>query len=127
MTKRILQTTKDAKEQKEDLNTLRNILINSNYPIKEIERLMKEACKTSEVTNYSIKNNEFKYSISLPYVPGIEVLKRRLEKLKIKLYFSYPNKLQSCLNQSLKVPSKSIIYQVQCDCDPPKIYNGETK
>jgi hypothetical protein len=128
MTRRIIQTTRDANEQQEDINKLKNVLINSNYPVKEIETLMKEACQTSNM-NHSPKtnNNEFKFSISLPYVPGIEVLKRRLEKLKIKLYFSYPNKLQSYFNQSMKVQSKSVVYQLQCDCNPPKIYNGETK
>jgi hypothetical protein len=128
MTKRIIQTTKDANEQQEDLIKLKNMLINSNYPIKEIEKLMKEACQTSnENDSPKTNNNEFKFSISLPYVPGIEVLKRRLEKLKIKLYFSYPNKLQSYFNRSMKIQSKSVVYQIQCDCDPPKIYNGETK
>jgi len=60
-----------------------------------------------------------KCSLSLPYVPGMEVLKRKLEKnLKIKLYFSYPHKLQSHFNRSLKIPSngKSIIYQIPCSC-----------
>ncbi|CAF3641129.1 unnamed protein product [Rotaria sp. Silwood1] len=27
----------------------------------------------------------------------------------------------------MKVPSKSVVYQFQCECNPPKIYNGETK
>ncbi|CAF4373234.1 unnamed protein product [Rotaria sp. Silwood2] len=128
MTQRIIQTTKDAKEQQEDLNKLRKMLINSNYPMKEIEKLIKETCETSSTNKSSTSNNkEFKFTISLPYVPGIEVLKRKLEKLNIKLYFSYPNKIQTFLNQPMKIQSKSVVYQVQCDCNPPKIYNGETK
>ena len=56
----------------------------------------------------------------------MEVLKRRLEnKLKIKLFFSYPYKLQSQFNQSLKVPSKSVIYQIPCSCK--QTYVGQTK
>ncbi|CAF4232919.1 unnamed protein product, partial [Rotaria magnacalcarata] len=71
-------------------------------------------------------NDEFICSLTLPYVPGIEVLKRRLEKkLKIKLLFSYPYKLQSQFNQSLKVPSKSVIYQIPCSCK--ETYVGQTK
>ncbi|CAF1340803.1 unnamed protein product [Rotaria sp. Silwood1] len=128
MTKRIIHTTKDATEQQKDLKKLKDIFINSNYPIKEIDRLMTEACNISNTNNSSTTNtNDFKFSISLPYVPGIEVLKRRLEKLKIKLYFSYPQKIQSYVNRSMKVPSKSVVYQFQCECNPPKIYNGETK
>ncbi|CAM4845408.1 unnamed protein product [Rotaria magnacalcarata] len=128
MTQRIIKTTNDPKEQQEDLNKLRRMLINSDYPINVIEKLIKEACETSKTKTPQTPNNkEFKYKINLPYVPGIEVLKRRLEKLNIKLYFSYPNKLQSVLNQSMKSQSRSVIYQVQCDCNPPKIYNGETK
>ncbi|CAM4915694.1 unnamed protein product [Rotaria socialis] len=52
--------------------------------------------------------------------------KGRLEKkLKIKLLFSYPYKLQSQFNHSLKVPSKSVIYQILCSCK--EIYVGQTK
>ncbi|CAF2852470.1 unnamed protein product [Rotaria sp. Silwood2] len=75
MTKIIIQTTKDANEQQEDLNKLKHMLINSSYPNKEIERLMKEACQTSTANYTSATNkNDLKFSISLPYVPGIEYL-----------------------------------------------------
>ena len=128
MTRRIIQTTKDPHEQQEDLNKLKNMLVNSNYPIKEIEKLMKEASQTSNSNNNTTTNKrDYKFSFSLPYVPGIEVLKRKLQKLDIKLYFSYPNKIQSYLNHSIKNESKSVIYQIECDCNPPKIYNDETK
>ncbi len=55
----------------------------------------------------------------------MEVLKRKLEKLKIKLYFSYPYKLQSKFNWSLKTPPNSIIYQISCSCK--QSYVGQTK
>ncbi|CAF3946895.1 unnamed protein product [Rotaria sp. Silwood1] len=133
MTTRILQTTKEAKEQKEDLLKLKTMLLNSNYPPSEIEKLIKQACQESNAnsTNHNTKNKDKKtenleYSLSLPYVPGLEVLKRRLEsKLHIKLYFSYPNKLQSHFNRSIKIPSNSIIYQIPCECG--KTYIGQTK
>ena len=121
MTTRILQTSKETEEQKEDLSTLKLMLLNSNYPSQVIERLMKQACQTVTSTTQDPQREskpETKFSFSLPYVPGIEVLKRRLEQLKIKLYFSYPNRLQSGLNQSMKSRSKSVIYQVSCDCIP---------
>jgi hypothetical protein len=134
MTTRILETTQDDKDQIEDLNKLKTMLLNSNYPLKEIEKLIKQACqefKSNKNNNNdtSTQNNnkeEFKYSLSLPYVPGMEVLKRKLEKkLKIKLYFSYPYKLQSQFNRLLKTPSKSIIYQIPCSCK--QTYVGQTK
>ncbi|CAF4578159.1 unnamed protein product [Rotaria sp. Silwood2] len=124
MTTRILETTQDNKDQQEDLNKLRNMLIKSNYPLKEIEKLIKQTCQ--EFQSNKNKNNEFICSLTLPYVPGMEVLKRKLEKkLKIKVYFSYPYKLQSQFNQSLKVPSKSVIYQIPCSCK--QTYVGQTK
>ncbi|CAF3520190.1 unnamed protein product [Rotaria sp. Silwood1] len=117
------------------------MLIKSNYPLKEIEKLIKQTCQEFQsnknknkpndknndpVSHIKDKNNEFISSLTLPYVPGMEVLKRKLEKkLKIKLYFSYPYKLQSQFNQSLKVPSKSIIYQIPCSCR--QTYVGQTK
>jgi hypothetical protein len=138
MTKRILETTQDDNDQKEDLNKLKNMLLKSNYPLKEIEKLIKQACeefnsnKNIDNDNYTTTSNlnndkeEMKYSLSLPYVPGMEVLKRKLEKnLKIKLYFSYPYKLQSHFNRSLKIPSKSVIYQIPCSCK--QTYVGQTK
>ena len=74
------------------------------------------------------KTNQYQYSLSLPYVHvhGLEVLKRKLEKnLSIKLYFSYPQKLQSQFNKTLRTPSKSIIYQIPCSCK--QTYVGQTK
>ncbi|CAF4638841.1 unnamed protein product [Rotaria sp. Silwood2] len=140
MTTRILETTQDSEDQQEDLNKLRSMLLKSNYPLKEIEKLMRQTCqefksnknqsndKNDGITarNKNKNNDEFICSLTLPYAPGMEVLKRRLEKkLKIKLYFSYPHKLQSQFNQSLKVPSKSVIYQIPCSCK--QTYVGQTK
>jgi hypothetical protein len=34
----------------------------------------------------------------------------------MKVFFSYPYKLQSQFNQSLKVPSKSVLYQIPFSC-----------
>ena len=106
------------------------MLKKSNYPPKEIEKLMKQTCQTFNSNSSNTPKTTTsvtKATLTLPYVPGIEVLKRRLGKINIKLYFSYPNKLQSKFNRSLKTTSRSVIYQVTCDCNPPKIYNGETK
>ncbi|CAF5130122.1 unnamed protein product, partial [Rotaria sp. Silwood1] len=105
MATRIIQTTGDAEEQKEDLFKLKKMLLNSNYPLHEIEKLIKQACEN--INSTSIKSNttnqNINYSLCLPYVPGLEVLKRKLEKkLKIKLYFAYPNKTQSYFNKSMK-------------------------
>ncbi|CAF5009225.1 unnamed protein product, partial [Rotaria sp. Silwood1] len=128
MATRIIQTTGDAEEQKEDLFKLKKMLLNSNYPPHEIEKLIKQACEN--INSTSIKSNttnqNINYSLCLPYVPRLEVLKRKLEKkLKIKLYFAYPNKIQSYFNKSMKVMSNSVIYQIPCDCG--KTYIGQTK
>ncbi|CAF5228406.1 unnamed protein product, partial [Rotaria magnacalcarata] len=45
MTTRILVTTQDNIDQQEDLNKLRNMLLKSNYPLKEIEKLIKQTCQ----------------------------------------------------------------------------------
>ena len=45
MTTRILETTQDDTDQKEALDNFENMLINSNYPSKEIEQLIKQTCQ----------------------------------------------------------------------------------
>ena len=127
MATRIIETSKDPREQHEDLNKLRRMLLNSNYPAHEVNQRIADTMgavsgKTTETEN---KKSEFKYTISLPYVDGIGVLKRKLENLKIKVFFSYPNKIQSACSSSMKPQSKSHIYQIPCDCGA--VYNGETK
>ena len=41
MTTKILETTQNNKEQQEDLNKLKDMLLKSNYSLKEIEKLIK--------------------------------------------------------------------------------------
>ena len=65
------------------------------------------------------------FSMSLPYVPGIEVLKRKLAKFKINLYFSYPRKSTSLLPSNIKTQSKSVVYKILRDCGAS--YVGEKK
>ena len=127
MTSRIISTTKDAKEQQQDLQVLRKMLRNSDYPEREVNKLIEQTirCSNPVSTTQTKKKDEFKYSIVIPYVPGAEVLKRRLEKLKIRLFFSYKNKIKSIFNSCIKQENKSVIYQIECACK--KIYNGETK
>lgn len=72
-----------------------------------------------------ITKEENKYILTLPYVNGIVVLKRKLEKYQVKVYFSYPQKLQSSCTSSMKSISRSNIYQIQYTCGA--VYNGETK
>ncbi|CAF1178933.1 unnamed protein product [Rotaria magnacalcarata] len=115
MTTRISEMSQDNIDQQEDLNKLRNMLLKSNYLLKEIEELIKQTCqelnqiktKSNEENNDTVgqikdkNNDDFICRLTLPYVPGMEALKKRLErKLKIKLFFSYPYKLQSQFNQS---------------------------
>jgi predicted GIY-YIG superfamily endonuclease len=131
MANMIIETTRKKDEQIQDLNKLNEILINSNYPPEIAQKLITEALrstpKNSITKNTTTHNQDQKdeHILCLPYVPGIEILKRRLAKLNIKLFYSYPNKLQSTLNSSVKRNSKSVIYQIKCECG--KIYNGETK
>lgn len=55
----------------------------------------------------------------------MEVLKRKLEIVGITLHFGYPSNLKSLVTNSMKPESKSIVYQMECECGV--IYNGETK
>ncbi|CAF3780612.1 unnamed protein product [Rotaria sp. Silwood1] len=132
MASRIIQTTRNTTEQQEDLQQLTTMLINSNYPEKEIRKLIQESLKTANSTSTTTTDTDqtptdmqSKYTITIPYVPGAEVLKRRLEKLQIKVFFSYPNKIKSYFNSNINNETKSIIYRIQCDCN--QIYVGETK
>jgi hypothetical protein len=95
-----------------------------------IERTIQKCIqKSNGQSNFNELDNkqkvETKFSLSLPYVKGMEVLKRKLEKIGIKLYFGYPLKLKSLVTSNMKPQSKSIVYQIDCDCGA--VYNGETK
>jgi uncharacterized FlaG/YvyC family protein len=134
MATRIINITKNNKQQQEDLNKLREMLVKSKYPKYLIENSIQSCLKqnitnttttTTAVQSNKIKENNMEFSLTLPYVNGMEVLKRKLEKLKIKLYFSYPKKLNSLVTSIIKPQPKSIIYQIECECG--LIYNGETK
>jgi hypothetical protein len=134
MTMRIINTTMDNDQQQEDLITLKQMLIKSKYPNYMIENSIQTSLKecTNNITTNNNKkqtdnkkNVDMEFSLSLPYVHGMEVLKRKLEKLKIKLYFSYPKKINSLVTSNIKPPSKSVVYQINCECG--SVYNGETK
>jgi hypothetical protein len=127
MASRIKNTTKNNIEQKEDIERLMQILRRSDYPEKEIQQLIKTTLSTtnSQTSPPERKTEELKYSITLPYTPGMEVLKRKLKKLQIQLYYSYPNKLHSYLNSSTQTKTNSVVYQIKCDCG--ETYIGETK
>ena len=125
MASRIAQTTKDPVEQREDLDKLREMLGKSNYPSNEIEQHIISAMRSTKDMSKQEDEEEMKHCISLPFMHGIGVLKRKLEQLKIKVFFTYRNKLQSICTTAIKPRSKSNIYQITCDCGA--IYNGETK
>ena len=139
MLTRIIETTKDHDQQQEDIKKLKLMLIKSKYPKDKIEKSIRNIFRSMKNYNNNLSNNEnptiekqqtkneekFLYTITLPYVHNIEILKRKLERLKIKLYFSYPNKISSLVNNKIKPTSKPIVYQIECQCNT--IYNGETK
>ncbi|CAF2648494.1 unnamed protein product [Rotaria sp. Silwood2] len=128
MTSKIIETSKNPIHQEEDLNKLKQILMKSDYPKQIVEKHIMNTIKTGNTKLDKQQNNKNKtpnYTITLPYVPGIDVLKRKLEKLNIKIYFSYPNKIQTTCTNIIKPKSKSNIYQINCNCGAT--YNGETK
>lgn len=130
MSARIMDATQDKSQQREDLNTLRNMFIKSNYPQRQIDKLiqdsLRERTNTTQPTSTTPKDSdEMKCCLSLPYAPGMEVLKRRLEKLNIKLYFSYNRKLSSLVPSHQNFQSRSVVYKIPCTCTAQ--YVGETK
>ncbi|CAF5068029.1 unnamed protein product [Rotaria sp. Silwood1] len=127
MTSRIITTSKHTYHQQQDLQTLKKMLKNSDYPKKEVNKLIEQTIRSiNQPLNVQVKNKkEYLYSVVIPYVPGVEILKRRLEKLKIRVFFSYKNKIKSFFNSCIKQENKSVIYQLECECN--NIYNGETK
>ncbi|CAF2990126.1 unnamed protein product [Rotaria sp. Silwood2] len=131
MTERIITTTKDSHQQINDLKALKRMFENSQYPKDEIEKQIQETIRklsnndNSQSINNQKKKDEYEISMSLPYTPGIEVLKRKLDKLKIKLYFSYPQKLSSLVPSNINRKSKAIVYKIPCECGAE--YIGETK
>lgn len=112
MTSKTIETTKNIKHQQEHLNKLKEIFLNSNYPSPLIDRCMKNTIKSinnklikhqqddnKSINNNTNNNNKIKHQITVLFVHGVEVLKRKLEKLNIKVLFSYPNKIKiACTN-----------------------------
>ncbi|CAF0855192.1 unnamed protein product [Didymodactylos carnosus] len=108
------------------------MLAKSNFPSKQVEEFIRESVREQPNTSTQATSStlpkpkeETKFSMALPYYPGIEVLKRRLERLKIKLYFSYGKKLSSFLPSNKKMTSRSVIYEIPCECGAS--YVGEAK
>ena len=129
MTSTIIETSKSINEQKEDIKKLRNLLLKCNYPCHIIEKHIKNTInnhqtKKQKEEKLSPKQQEYKYIITISYIKGVEVLKRKLNEINIKVFFSYLNKLQTQSTNNLKQNSNSNIYQIACMCD--SIYNGET-
>jgi hypothetical protein len=131
MASKVIETTKNTKNQQDDLNKLKEMLIKSNYPTYIIDKHIKEIMKSTNTKKdnnkkeQENKKDQMKYHITLPFMHGIDVLKRKLEQLKIKVFFSYPNKIHTACTNSIETKSKSNIYQITCNCGA--IYNGETK
>ena len=132
MAGRVISTTKDSILQQQALSKLKTMLCKSNYPVRMIDKLIQDALRQhnnssqSQPSNTSSqKENEVKFSLSLPYYPGIEALKRRLERFQIKLYFSYGRRLSASLPSNINPPSRSVVYELQCTCG--ESYVGETK
>lgn len=73
-------------------NTLRTT-INNNDDKKEIDN-NQSLTTNKEITVKQKQNIEEKYlcTITMHYIPHIEILERKLEKLNVKFYLSYPNK-----------------------------------
>ena len=61
---------------------------------------------------------------SFPYIPGIEVLKRKLTKFKINLYLWHSQKIISLIPSNIKPESKSEVYKITCDGEATHV--GET-
>ena len=130
MTSTIIETSKSINEQKEDIKKLRNLLSKCNYPCHIIEKHIKntinnQQTKRQKEEEFNPKQQEYKYTFTIPYTKGVEVLKGKLNEINTKVFFSYPNKLQTQCTNNLKQNSKSNIYQIACMCG--SIYNGETK
>ncbi|CAF3685370.1 unnamed protein product [Rotaria sp. Silwood1] len=126
--------TRNLNEYKLDIKWFRKPAASDrflNFYSRLIEKTIQKCLQISiNQQNLNELNNnkpkpETKVTLSLPYVKGIEVLKRKLEQIGVKLYFSYPLKLKSLTTLNIKPQSKSIIYQMNCKCGA--IYNGETK
>ena len=134
MAVRMISTTKDSTLQQQALSKLKVMLFKSNYPKRLVEMQIQEALRQKnnsnnsqhkQSTTNSSKDDELKFSLALPYQPGIEALKRRLERFQIKLYFSYGRRLATSLPSNINPPSRSIIYEIRCECG--ETYVGETK
>ena len=50
MTTKILERTQDNRERQQNLNIIKSILLKSNYPSKEIDSVLKQACKEFKST-----------------------------------------------------------------------------
>ena len=112
MTSTIIETSQSINEQKEDIKKLRNLHVLSKciYSSHIIEKHTKNTVnnyqtKTQKEEKLNPKQQEHKYTITIPYIKGVEVLKGKLNEINIKVFLSYPNKLQTKCTNNLKQKS----------------------
>ena len=122
---KIIKITRENQRQQKDLNTLKDILIKPKYPTYPINESVK-ICLQLYNSNKNDKNNihqtkkdknkNTEHILSPPYVSGMKVLEKKLEKLSIILYFNCWKKLNCYLTSGIKLQSSAVVYQVECEC-----------
>ena len=124
---------------KEELDLLRDVFISNGYPIKIVEKTIKEYVpKTGNQKMEDLKEKaedlekekEGSSQLYVPYVPGFsDRMQRELRKMNINLVFRKGNTLYNEICK-LKLPrprdeSKNVVYVIKCrTCDTP--YIGES-
>ena len=88
------------------------MLTNSDYPEKEVNKLIEQRIQSiNQPLNVQVKRKKgYLYSIVIPHVRGVEILKRRLKQLKIRVFFSYKNKIYLLFNSCMKQGNESVMY-----------------
>jgi hypothetical protein len=83
-------------------------------------------------SNSTTKRPSHRYTVSLPYVPGIShALRRQVLKTGLKVVFRSGPKLRNllCSKNKSSQPTRQAVYHISCDCNPSpsNAYIGQTR
>ena len=114
----------EGDDLKKELGNLQKVFVQNNYPLKLIKQCMRKP-KEKE------KRKEYKYTTTVPYVPGLtEKLSRVCSKYDIRVASSSTTTIGK-MTRKVKEPIpkekwKDVIYKIPChEC--AEVYIGETQ
>jgi len=122
----------DERFHESNLEIVRNILTNNGYPIKLINKQIKDRCKRIAHNRDSSNsdNPNKKYTMLVPFIGRVSYDIMRILNNAIDVRFTVPLRLDTLIKKGKDRLKDSqiteVVYKLNCkDCD--KVYIGQTK